>query len=199
MAEIAEINRVMTTGEVAKYCGVSFRTVIRWIERGHLNAYKLPGRGDNRVQMADFMTFLKQNKMPVPDELKHIEAVGVAAKRVLIVEDDDIMACAIEFLLEQAGYETKIAMDGFQAGAMLATFKPDVMTLDMMLPGMSGIEVLKFIRGMEEFSDIGILVVSGTAIENDAEYRDAGADDVLAKPFENVTLVDKVESLLVNK
>jgi len=198
MAELAEINRVMTTGEVAKYCGVSFRTVIRWIERGHLNAYKLPGRGDNRVQMADFMLFLKQNKMPVPEELKHIETMGVATKRVLIVEDDDIMACAIEFLLEQAGYETKVAADGFQAGAMLATYKPDVMTLDMMLPGMSGIEVLKFIRGMEAFSDLRILVVSGTVAENSEIYIDAGADDVLSKPFENVMLVDKVENLLAN-
>ncbi|MBL1260554.1 MAG: response regulator [Thiotrichaceae bacterium] len=199
MADIAEINRVMTTGEVAKYCGVSFRTVIRWIERGHLNAYKLPGRGDNRVQMADFMLFLKQNKMPVPDELKHIEAVGVAAKRVLIVEDDDIMACAIEFLLEQAGYETKIAVDGFQAGAMLGTFKPDVMTLDMMLPGMSGVEVLTFIRGMSEFNELGILVVSGSVRDEHDRYMAAGASDVLAKPFENITLVDKVESLLAKR
>ena len=61
--------QALTTGEAAKYCGVNFRTVIRWIERGHLDAYKLPGRGDNRIPVDTFVDFLRQNDMPVPDEL----------------------------------------------------------------------------------------------------------------------------------
>ena len=61
--------QALTTGEVAKYCGVNFRTVIRWIERGHLEAYKLPGRGDNRIPVDSFVNFLKGNNMPVPDDL----------------------------------------------------------------------------------------------------------------------------------
>ncbi|ASP40977.1 hypothetical protein CHH28_17240 [Bacterioplanes sanyensis] len=61
--------QALTTGEVAKFCGVNFRTVIRWIERGHLQAYKLPGRGDNRIPVNGFVEFLKDNHMPVPDEL----------------------------------------------------------------------------------------------------------------------------------
>ena len=47
----------LTTGEAAKYCGVNFRTVIRCIERGHLKAYKLPGRGDNRIPVKDCVRF----------------------------------------------------------------------------------------------------------------------------------------------
>ena len=61
--------QALTTGEVAKYCGVNFRTVIRWIERGHLDAYKLPGRGDNRIPVESFVDFLNNNNMPVPEEL----------------------------------------------------------------------------------------------------------------------------------
>jgi excisionase family DNA binding protein len=49
--------QALTTGEAAKYCGVNFRTVIRWIERGHLDAYKLPGRGDNRIPVDTFVDY----------------------------------------------------------------------------------------------------------------------------------------------
>ena len=66
--------RVLTTGEVADYCGVNFRTVIRWIKRGQLDAYQLPGRGDNRIEVDDFIDFLITHKMPVPDELKSVLA-----------------------------------------------------------------------------------------------------------------------------
>ena len=61
--------QVLTTGEAAKYCGVNFRTIIRWIDRGHLDAYKLPGRGDNRIPINGFVDFLRKNAMPVADEL----------------------------------------------------------------------------------------------------------------------------------
>ena len=60
----------LTTGEIARYCGVNFRTVIRWIKRGHLRAYQLPGRGDNRVELEDFLEFLREHRMPIPEELK---------------------------------------------------------------------------------------------------------------------------------
>lgn len=61
--------QALTTGEAAKYCGVNFRTVIRWIDRGHLGAYKLPGRGDNRIPINGFVDFLRKNDMPIADEL----------------------------------------------------------------------------------------------------------------------------------
>lgn len=60
----------LTTGDIAQYCDVNSRTVIRWIRRGHLRAYQLPGRGDNRIDVEDFLDFLWQHKMPVPEELR---------------------------------------------------------------------------------------------------------------------------------
>ena len=63
-----QAKQILTTGEIARYCGVNFRTVIRWIERGRLKAYQLPGRGDNRVTVEDFIDFLKVNSMPIPEE-----------------------------------------------------------------------------------------------------------------------------------
>ena len=72
---------VLTTGEVARYCGVNFRTVIRWIKKGHLNSYQLPGRGDNRIPVNDFLSFLRENRIPVPVEYRE------CSKTVIIVED----------------------------------------------------------------------------------------------------------------
>lgn len=63
--------RMLTTGEIAQHCGVNARTVIRWIKRGYLNAYQLPGRGDNRVAVEDFVNFLKAHDMPIPEGLQH--------------------------------------------------------------------------------------------------------------------------------
>jgi excisionase family DNA binding protein len=62
--------RTLTTGEIAHYCGVNFRTVIRWIKRGYLNAFQLPGRGDNRVEVGDFLAFLERHNIPIPEELQ---------------------------------------------------------------------------------------------------------------------------------
>ncbi len=181
--------KTLTTGDIARHCGVNLRTVIRWIERGHLNAYKLPGRGDNRVPMDDFLDFLERNNMPMP---KALQAQG---NKVLIVEDEPAMAAAIQRVLERAGYETQIAHEGFRAGALLGTFQPDVMTLDLGLPGLPGLEVLRFVRGNEIFAQTRILVISATNRELLEDALQAGADAVLEKPFDNVVLMECVSQL----
>ena len=66
MVSLMNNKSTLTTGDIAKYCGVNFRTVIRWIERGHLNAFKLPGGGDNRIAIPNFLSFLKEHGMPLP-------------------------------------------------------------------------------------------------------------------------------------
>lgn len=181
--------RNLTTGDIAELCGVNFRTVIRWIQRGHLKAFQLPGRGDNRVQMGDFLAFLRENNMPIPEELQRTQ------RRVLIVEDDDRMAKAIERALNRAGFETVIATDGFQAGALAASFEPAVMTLDLKMPGLGGIEVLKTVRRDPELTTLKVLVVSAMPREELDEALSAGADDALEKPFNNKDLVRKVSEL----
>ena len=75
------MKEVLTTGEAAKYCGVSFRTVIRWVEQKKLKGYSLPGRGDKRILMVDLIEFLNANAMPIPQELVKTN------DRILIVDD----------------------------------------------------------------------------------------------------------------
>lgn len=181
--------RNLTTGDIAKLCGVNFRTVIRWIQRGHLKAFQLPGRGDNRVQINDFLGFLRDNNMPIPDELQP------TSRRVLIVEDDDKMAKLMERSLKRAGFDTAIAADGFAAGSMANSFQPVVITLDIKMPGLGGIDVLKGIRSNSALATAKVLVVSAMPQEQLDEARAAGADDVLAKPFKGPELVDRINQL----
>jgi two-component system, OmpR family, response regulator VicR len=184
-----EENTVLTTGEIAKYCGVNFRTVIRWIKQGRLKAYQLPGRGDNRVSLEDFLGFLKENNIPVPQEFRKFD------RRILIVDDDESLARSIDRTLKRAGFETVIANDGFQAGSILETFTPTLMTLDLQMPGIRGQEVIRFVRSKETLKHIKILVVSAMPKPQLEEARKIGADDVLEKPFDNESLLEKVEAL----
>ncbi|MAT15980.1 MAG: response regulator [Planctomyces sp.] len=181
---------VLTTGEVARYCSVHFRTVLRWIERGDLNAYKLPGRGDNRIRIEDFLNFLAEHEMPIPAELG--EATN---NKVLIVEDEPRMARCIQRVLH-GKYETVVATDGFRAGAYLKTYQPKVMTLDLQMPGLSGFDVLTFVRATKELCDTRILVLSGMGPDDLAQASLAGADAVMSKPFDNDELLATIDHLM---
>ena len=183
--------RVLTTGEAAKYCGVNFRTIIRWIERGRLKAYKLPGRGDHRIREQDFVTFLHENELPVPPEFASEPGT------VLVVEDNIEMAEAISRVLKREGYKVEVAHDGFVAGALLSTLSPSMITLDLKMPGLDGYGVLEFIRGREELKHHKVLVVSAESEEGLQRALDMGANAVVRKPFNNDELINAVKQLLV--
>ena len=181
---------VLTTGEAAKYCDVNFRTVIRWIEKGYLKAYKLPGRGDKRIPIDSFVEFLQENNMPIPQDLKPKN------NKVLIVEDLPEMAKAIERVLKRAGFDTKIAKNGFEAGDLLRSFQPALMTLDIKMPGLSGLEILKYTKSQTDFADLKIIVISAQEKQQLEEAVNCGADLALQKPFDNKVLVEAVSGLI---
>lgn len=186
------MTEVYTTSEAAKFCGVSFRTVIRWIQRGELGAYKLPGRGDHRVPKDELSRFMQMHGIPVPEEWVE------QSRKVLIAEDDLPMAKAIDRVLRKAGYETVIASDGFLAGSLLHTFKPRLMTLDIRMPGIDGLGVLRFLQKQGLPFPLKVLVVSGESDDRLGEALTLGADGVLTKPFRNADLLEEVRRLFGN-
>lgn len=178
--------QILTTGEIAKYCGVNFRTVIRWIERGRLKAYQLPGRGDNRVTVEDFLEFLKENNMPIPDDFAQRE------RRVLIAESDPMLARQVERALQDSGYKTSVAADGFHAGSLLGTFKPSVMLLDLRVPGLQVNDLVTFIRQASGLERVKVMIVNGDG----GVDSPIGADDYISRPFSNEELVSRINQLL---
>lgn len=177
---------VLTSSEAARLCGVSFRTVIRWIERGQLQGYRLPGRGDYRVPVAELRRFMRANAIPEPAELQR-----ELARRILIVEDEPSMASAMSRALKRAGFETASAGDGFQAGLLLHSYQPGLMTLDLRMPGTDGFAVLRSLRENPPAFACKVLVVSADTDRLD-EALVRGADGVLVKPFTNAELLAAV-------
>ncbi|WP_420598225.1 response regulator [Neptuniibacter sp.] len=185
--------KTYTTGDIAQMCDVNQRTVIRWIDRGELQGFKLPGRGNNRVTEESLVSFLQQHDFPLPEGL-----ILFSAKPVLIVDDDSAITKAIQRVLRGAGYKTVIALDGFEAGSELVRNKPLLMTLDLKMPGMDGFEVIKQIRNKADISHTKILVISSVEEILLNKALDIGADDFISKPFTNSELLEKVEQLILD-
>jgi excisionase family DNA binding protein len=123
LGDVVRLKQALTTGEVAKYCGVNFRTVIRWIERGHLEAYKLPGRGDNRIPLTGFIAFLQNNQMPVPDELRG------QGRTLLILSEQDENGAEIAACARRAGWEPMVTADFMQFGFICAHQQPSAVVV----------------------------------------------------------------------
>lgn len=180
----------LTTGEIAEFCGVNQRTVIRWIDAGHLKGFKLPGRGNNRVRVVDYLDFLDRHGMPLPPALRQF------GNRVLVVDDDHAMADSIARTLRMADYEIQVVYDGFRAGEALHSFMPAAMTLDLRMPGLDGFGVLAHVRQAPSLKRLRVLVISALEEAELARARAAGADACLAKPFEPHALLEHVQQLL---
>ncbi len=114
--------------------------------------------------------------------------------RVLVVEDDEAIAQVLQRSLRMEGYDVKLADDGLVAVEVAGAFLPDLVILDLGLPGLDGIEVAKRLR---ESDDVPILVLTARdMVESRVEGLDAGADDYLVKPFERQELLARLRALL---
>jgi two-component system, OmpR family, response regulator MprA len=114
--------------------------------------------------------------------------------RVLVVEDDEDIALALQRSLRMEGYEVRIAADGEAALDFAGAFHPDLVVLDLGLPKLDGIEVARRLR---EGGDVPILMLTARdALESRVEGLDSGADDYLVKPFERQELLARLRALL---
>jgi two-component system response regulator MprA len=114
--------------------------------------------------------------------------------RVLVVEDDEDIAQALQRSLRLEGYEVRLAGDGEAALQTAVTFQPDLVVLDLGLPKLDGIEVARRLRARD---DVPILVLTARdAVDARVEGLDSGADDYLVKPFERQELLARLRALL---
>jgi DNA-binding response OmpR family regulator len=121
-------------------------------------------------------------------------ASEATAGRVLIVEDDESIADVLRRTLRQEGHEVRSSADGAQALTAAEEFVPDLVILDLGLPGLDGIEVARRLRAA---SDVPILILTARAdLEDRVEGLDSGADDYLVKPFERQELLARMRALM---
>ena len=118
-------------------------------------------------------------------------------KEILIVDDEPGVAVAIQFLMEQQGHRVMVAQRGEDALDLIYKYKPDLVLLDIMLPGISGWEVCEIIRLNRDYRKIIIVFLTARSSEVEiAKGLALGADDYITKPFSNDELVARVNTLL---
>lgn len=117
--------------------------------------------------------------------------------KIIIVDDEPSIVVSLEFLMQQNGYDVKVAQSGEDAIELIAKHLPDLVLLDIMLPGINGFEVCETIRLNPEWKEIKVIFLIARKRELDiAKGLKLGADDYITKPFTNATLVGKVKNLM---
>jgi excisionase family DNA binding protein len=185
---------ILTVFKASQYCKVSPKTIINWIESGHIPAYKTVG-GHRRIKQTDLIAFMNRQGIPVPEGSEPIDE----RRRILVVDDDPIIVETIVQALEEDehDYEVVSASDGFEAGLQVNHFKPHLMILDIMMPDIKGYEVCRKIKSDEGTKDIRIIVLSAYLDdEKFKEMKENGADICFSKPLPLPQLKKEVARLL---
>jgi excisionase family DNA binding protein len=183
----------LTVFTASKYCNVSSKTIINWVEAGHIKAYRTVG-GHRRIKKSDLETFMRNQGIPIPEEKQ-----GHAGKKILVVDDDMIIVESIVQALEEDefDYEVISASDGFEAGLQVNHFKPDLLILDIMMPDIKGYDVCRKIKGSEDTKHTKIIVLSAYLDdEKFAKMKEYGADVCFSKPLPLHQLKEEVAKLL---
>jgi DNA-binding response OmpR family regulator len=121
-------------------------------------------------------------------------------RKILIVDDEPNIVTALEYLLGRSGYEVAVAENGEEALERVASFRPDLVLLDVMMPRLNGYEVCRRLRERPEWAGIRIVILSAKGRDVDVSKGvSLGADLYVTKPFSNTELVAKIDALLAGR
>ncbi len=184
---------IFTTFETAKLCRVSPLSIINWVNAGRLPAFRTPGR-HRRIRREDLVQFMRDTGMPLPEELRE----GSGKPKVLVVDDDaNIREVLSEHLATRSTpYEVQTAANGFEAGRLVAAFRPDVVLLDLKMAGLDGFQVCRTIKADPDTSSTVVIAMTGYySPETEARILECGAIRCFAKPVEASTLSSFIDSV----
>jgi excisionase family DNA binding protein len=185
---------VFTTFDAARICHVSPLSIINWVNAGRLPAFRTPG-GHRRIRREDLTRFMRDNGIPIPEELRE----GSGRAKVLIVDDEaGIREVLAEHMTTRARpYDVMTAADGFEAGRLVATFRPDVVLLDLRMPGIDGFQVCRTIKDDPGSSCALVIAMTGYHTpETETRVLECGAIRCFAKPVEPSALSGFIDSVL---
>ena len=182
-------NDLYTIPQAADICSVGRTTMWRWVKSGELKASPTPG-GHHKIRKEDLKSFIL-------GRMKHLSIADISEeKKILIVDDEPKVQKYLNKMLSSNGYRIELASDGFEAGIKTVRFKPDLMILDLFMPGMDGFEVCKLIKKDSNTSHIKVLAYTGhDTKENRDKIMQAGADGYLVKPVGKSTLLQSLKDL----
>ena len=179
-----------TIPEAAEICVVGRTTMWRWVKSGKLKAVAGPGR-HYRILKDDLHSFARQHG------IASASGTLFTGARILIVDDDAAIRDILLQILTMSDYLVTVAVDGFDAGIKVSEFKPELILMDLMMPGMDGAEACRRIKDNPDTSGIKVLMITGfDTPENREKAQQAGADGYLPKPIVKDVLLEKVRDLL---
>ena len=189
------VPKPFTSTKVARFCHVSHAAVCNWAKLGKLKAYRTPG-GQYRFEPHVLVEFMKKHGMPVPEEL-----LPRKAPRIVVVDDEAEIGQGVMRVLGKegggSGYEVETARDGYTAGRLIQSLRPDLVILDIRMPGIDGFAVCENIKSDPATRHAKILILSAYATgENVERLKALGAEAFIEKPFEIAVLKEKVQKLI---
>jgi DNA-binding response OmpR family regulator len=132
-----------------------------------------------------------------PDISATVVSMADGGPAVLIVEDDPDVCTALKTIFMRAGYRVLTAANGSEAIDLTHRWRPDLMLLDVSMPGITGLDVCRIVRADPDLPNVAILMVSSWAFATDFEAGlAAGADGYLVKPFSNDEVLARAQALL---
>ena len=186
--EKSAIKSIYTTHDLSRLLHVNPRSVINWIEQDLLQSFRTPG-GHRRVRHDDLLAFLRKHKIPMPG------ALSGGSFSILVVEDEaDVSKMLQTFLENQVGYRVTTASDGINALMSVGRDRPDLMILDIKIPGVDGIEVCRQIKA-DPKGKTAIIAISGQP-DNGSKAIEAGADAFISKPLDLEAMLVQIKKLL---
>ena len=182
------MKNTLSTVTVARLLGVAVASISKWIDAGQLKAGRTPG-GHRRVAKENLIAFLRRQQLPIPPELI------TTPPRVLIVDDEASVTqwIAGEIKAGHPDFEVFEANDGYRAGEIVASAKPDVVVLDLRMPGLDGFEVCRRIKGGQNAADTAVIAITAHHSKK-AERRilEAGARAYFTKPLDADELLSEI-------
>jgi two-component system phosphate regulon response regulator PhoB len=144
-----------------------------------------------------FVTEVELTPRHRPRQVPRVTEPSAAAERVLVVDDEPDIVALVAYHLAKSGYSVSTATSGTEGLAVARREKPSLVILDLMLPGLSGLEVMEELRGDIATSRIAVLMLTARREESDRiKGLTLGADDYLTKPFSPQELVLRVGAIL---
>lgn len=182
----------LTLGEAARHLGVAQSTVRKWTDSGRLDTFKTPG-GHRRFKKEDLDSFMYGT---AGEELP-ISKRGDGAPQILVVDDDDDVRAMLRACLEGEGFQVVESSNAWQGIEKINERIPDLMMIDVSMPGIDGWEMLKRVRGKLDVGDLPVVVFSGKVGDEElGTAPDRGAQGYLRKPFDPQKLVAQAKALL---
>jgi excisionase family DNA binding protein len=177
----------LTLGQAAKYLGVAQSTIRKWSDQGRVPAFYTPG-GHRRYKRADLDRFLERSGPS--------SNAGGGGPIVLIVDDDERLREYVRVNLEMEGYTVREAGGAEEGLRVLEESTPDLVLLDVMMPGVDGWEMLQRVQERHGVGAIPVIMFSGKVDETAEEAAKRGAQGFIGKPFNPQELIDQTKQLL---